>query len=88
MKVKFEATFEVPESFVDMTDPELRMAFYEEFLRTAHQAHLEHALELESVKGNHQNTNGNILRVLDFAKRHSLAWAKITDVPEWTLERL
>jgi hypothetical protein len=101
VKVKFEAIFEVPDSFAEMTDSELRMTFYEEFLRTAHQAHMEHVLEFADVVRDNNNFVGkNTLlpgeaeqhertdKILAAAREHSLQWAGITDVPDWWISKL
>lgn len=86
MKVRLTIDLELPETYRSFTDPELRMTLYEEFMRTVHQAHLESALEIEMDSGNHEA--GSVFSMLQEARKYHLEWAKITDVPDWNVERL
>jgi hypothetical protein len=84
MRVNLTINLTLPEGYTTLTDQELRTILYEEFIRTVHQAHLESALDLafQDQGGEH------VSAMLKEARKHHLEWAKITDVPDWTVERL
>ena len=90
MKVRLTIDFDLPASFTELSDSELRMLFYEEVIRKVHQAHLEDVLEMEAAKAGVIGTDEEKQRhlaILEAAKQDYLVWTKITDVPEWWINR-
>jgi hypothetical protein len=96
MKVKATFVLDLPESFAGLTDVQLRNAIQEEFLGMAHRAHKEQVLELADVMRQNgvsgdeplvDQTKAHPYSTLAAAKEYSLMWMKVTDVPDWWIER-
>lgn len=86
MKVRLTIDLNIPDSFASFTNAELRMAFWEEYIRRVHQAHLEDVMLYVNVMQDAPDEHA--VAVITAAKEDALVWAKITDVPEWTMERV
>jgi len=87
MKVEFKAIFNLPESFAACTQDELRIAFYDEVVRVLHKAHVEHVLDYKAVQREvGEFADGHA--TLKAAEEQALMWARITDLPEWTVTPL
>ena len=85
MKVKFEAIFDLPESFATFTQDELRQTFYEEIVRTLHRAHMQEVFDYQHAA---PREIGEVSATIKAAEEHALMWAGITDLPEWTVTKL
>ena len=84
MKVRITLNLELPEECREFSDPELRQVLYESVVRLPHLEHLNCALELASVVTGNDREDA----ILTAAREEHLKWAGITDVPEWSMERL
>lgn len=84
MKIKLIVNLDIPDKYSTASDQELRILLYEEFMRTVHQSHLETVMELATVDQGGEYVSD----MLKQTRQHHLEWAKITDMPDWTVERL
>ena len=84
MKIKLTIDLDLPEKYQECTDPELRMLLHEEFMRAVHQYHMEAVLDLSVVDQGGEHVSA----MLKEARNHHLEWAKISDVPDWWVERM